>query len=138
MNTRTFALVLGLGFVVAAVAGFFPSPPAADALPLTIEHGHGRALGLLPVNTPHNLVHLLFGVLGLAAYAGMFPARAYAQLVAVAYLALTVLGLLPATNTTFGLIPIYGADVALHALIGLVAAYFGFMAKDVAVLAVRR
>ena len=99
MNTRTFALVLGLGFVVAAVAGFFPSPPAPDALPLTIEHGHGRALGLLPVNTPHNLVHLLFGVLGLAAYAGMFPARGYAQIVAVAYLALAVLGLLPATST---------------------------------------
>ncbi len=138
MNTRTFALVLGLAFLVAALAGFFPSPPAPDALPLTIEHGHGRALGLLPVNTPHNLVHLLFGVLGVAAYAGMFSARGYAQLVAVSYLALTVLGLLPATSTTFGLIPIYGADVALHAVIGLAAAYFGFVAKEFTVPVVRR
>jgi hypothetical protein len=45
----------------------------------------------------------------------------------VAYLLLAVLGLVPATNTTFGLIPIYGSDVALHAVIGLAAAYFGFM-----------
>ena len=95
MTTRTFALLLGLGFVVSAVAGFFPSPPAADALPLSIEHGHGRALGLLPVNTPHNLVHLLFGLLGLAAYAGMFPAQGYMQLVAVAYLALAYSGCCP-------------------------------------------
>lgn len=128
MNTRTFALVLGLGFLAAGLAGFFASPPPPDAPPLTIEHGHGLALGLLPVNTLHNIVHLLFGALGLAAYAGMFSARAYAQLVGVAYLALTVLGLLPATNTTFGLIPIYGADVALHAIIALAALYFGFMA----------
>ena len=134
MNTRTFALVLGLGFLVAGVAGFFPSPPPPGAPPLTIEHGHGLALGLLPVNTLHNIVHLLFGALGLAAYAGMFPARSYAQLVGVAYLLLTVLGLLPATNTTFGLIPIYGADVALHAIIGLAALYFGFMAAPAAVV----
>jgi hypothetical protein len=92
-----------------------------------MDHGYGMALGMLPVNTLHNIVHLLFGVLGLAAYGGMFSARAYAQLVAVSYLLLAVLGLLPATNTTFGLIPIYGADVALHAVIGLAAAYFGFM-----------
>jgi hypothetical protein len=93
-----------------------------------MDHGYGLALGMLPVNTLHNVVHLLFGVLGLAAFAGMFSTRGYAQLVAVAYLLLAVLGLLPATSTTFGLIPIYGADVALHGLIGLAAAYFGFMA----------
>ena len=127
MNTRTFALVLGIAFLLAGVAGFFPSPVPPDAPPLSMDHGYGMALGLLPVNTLHNIVHLLFGVLGLAAYGGMFSARAYAQLVAVSYLLLTVLGLLPATNTTFGLIPIYGADVALHAVIGLAAAYFGFM-----------
>ena len=137
VNTRTFALVLGLGFIVAAIAGFFPSPPPPDAPPLVMEHGHGLALGILPVNTLHNLVHLLFGILGLAAYGGMFAARGYARLVAVAYLALAGLGLLPATNTTLGLIPIYGADVALHAVIGLAAAYFGFMAPA-AVPVVRR
>ena len=41
-----------------------------------------------------------------------------------------VLGLLPQTNTTFGLIPIYGADVWLHAVIAAAAAYFGFVARD--------
>ena len=130
MNTRTFALVLGLGFLVVGLAGFFPSPAPPDAPRLTIEHGHGLLLGIFPVNTLHNVVHLLFGGLGLAAFAGMFSARAYAQLVGVAYLLLAVLGLLPATNTTFGLIPIYGADVALHAVLGLAAAYFGFMSTS--------
>jgi hypothetical protein len=31
-------------------------------------------------------------------------------------------------KTTFGLIPIYGADTLLHAVTAAIAAYFGFMA----------
>jgi hypothetical protein len=40
-----------------------------------------------------------------------------------------VLGLIPATSTTFGLVPIYGNDVWLHAGLAVVAAYFGFIHK---------
>ena len=127
MNTRTFATVLGAAFILAGVAGFFPSPIPADAPPLHLDHGYGLALGLLPVNTLHNIVHLLFGVLGLAAGRGLImSATAYAKMVAMAYALLVVLGLLPATSTTFGLIPIYGNDVWLHAAIAVVAGVFGF------------
>lgn len=130
MTTRQFALVLGLGFVVAGIAGFFPTPADPPA-GLTQTHGFGHALGILPVNTLHNAVHLLFGVLGILASRGMLmSARGFAQLVAVAYALLAILGLLPATENTFGLIPIYGADVWLHAIIAVLAGYFGFVAKD--------
>lgn len=130
MTTRTFALVLGVGFVVAGLAGLFPTPAEPPA-GLTQTHGFGHALGILPVNTLHNIVHLLFGVLGIAASRGaLMNAKAYAQMVAVAYGLLVVLGLLPQTNTTFGLIPIYGADVWLHAIIAAAAGYFGFAGKD--------
>jgi hypothetical protein len=138
MNTRTFATVLGAAFILAGVAGFFPSPIPVDAPPLHLEHGYGLALGLLPVNTVHNIVHLLFGVLGLAAGRGaIMSATAYAQMVAVAYGLLVVLGLLPATNTTFGYIPIYGNDVWLHAAIAIAAGIFGF-GRPAAAMPVRR
>lgn len=127
MNARAIAMVLGLGFLAAGVAGFFPSPIPPDAPPLTMPHGYGLALGLLPINTLHNIVHLVFGLLGLAAAGGaILSARAFCQLVAVAYGLLTVLGLLPATHTTFGLIPIYGNDVWLHGVIAVIAAIGGF------------
>ena len=48
--------------------------------------------------------------------------------VAVIYALLAVMGLIPGLNTTFGLVPIYGHDVWLHALLAIVAAYFGFAA----------
>jgi hypothetical protein len=104
-------------------------PVPANAPPLTVAMGYGLVMGLLPVNVLHNLVHVLFGILGLVAYGGFFAPRVYAQIVAVAYGLLVILGLVPATNTLFGLIPIYGNDVWLHLVLGIVAAYFGFMAR---------
>jgi hypothetical protein len=32
--------------------------------------------------------------------------------------------------TTFGLIPLYGHDIWLHAVLAAVGAYFGFMRRD--------
>ena len=128
MSISTLATLFGVVFLLAGIAGFFPAPPPPDALPLVVNHGHGLALGLLPVNTLHNAVHLLFGVLGLLAARGMvMGARAYFQMVAVVYGLLTVLGVIPATQTAFGLVPIYGADVWLHALIALAAGFIGFV-----------
>jgi hypothetical protein len=138
MNTGTMAMVFGVVFVLVGLLGFFPSPPPMDAPPLALEHGHGLALGIFPVNTMHNMVHLIFGVLGLAAARGVvMPARNYFQLVAVAYAALALLGLIPATQTTFGLVPIWGSDVWLHAALAAAAAYFGFVAPAAAPMARR-
>jgi hypothetical protein len=138
MSTRLFALVFGIVFLLAGASGFIPGllhPVPAGAPPLAVATGYGFVLGLLPVNILHNLVHVLFGILGVAAYAGVFAPRVYAQIVAVAYGLLVVLGFVPATNTLFGLVPIYGNDVWLHLVLGLVAAYFGFMRPaEVAVL----
>jgi hypothetical protein len=128
MSMSTLATMFGIVFLLTGIVGFFPAPPPPDALPLVVNHGHGLALGLLPVNTLHNAVHLLFGVLGLLAARGaILGARTYFQFLAVAYGLLTVLGLIPATQTTFGLIPIYGNDVLLHAAVAVAAAFIGFV-----------
>jgi hypothetical protein len=138
MSTATAAMAFGVVFILVGISGFFAAPPSPDAPPLTMEHGHGLALGMFPINTLHNVVHLLFGVLGLAAWrSGATAPRMYFQIVAIAYGLLVVLGLIPATHTTFGLIPIWGNDVWLHGVIALVAAYFGFMAPVSAPLARR-
>jgi hypothetical protein len=130
MNSRTAALLFGIVFLVVAVLGFVPSPPPADAPSLTFEHGHGMALGMFPVNTLHNVVHVLFGVLGIAAWASG-RSRGYFQALAVSYGLLAVMGLSATTNTTFGWIPIWGADVYLHAAIAIGAVYFGFVRGSV-------
>ena len=130
MQARYFALVMGIVYLAIGVLGFIPGthPLAAGAPDLAVDAGYGYLLGLFPINVLHNLVHLLIGGLGLAAYARADAARTFAQGLAVFYGLLAIMGLIPVLNTTFGLIPIFGHDVWLHALSALAAAYFGFVA----------
>ena len=127
MAIGTLATVFGIVFLLVGVLGFFAAPPPPGAAPLTMDHGHGWMLGLFPVNTLHNIVHLLFGALGLMAARGLaMSARGYFQFLAVAYGLLAVLGAIPATQTTFGPIPIYGNDIWLHALLAIAGGIIGF------------
>src|SRR5688572_21393323 len=110
MSTRTFALLFGIVFLAVGALGFVPGmvhPPAGGAHDVTMTNGYGDLLGLFPVNMLHNVVHILFGIWGILASRGSLGgARSYARGVAIIYAVLTLLGLLDATNTTFGLIPI--------------------------------
>jgi len=128
---RTFALVLGLIFALIGIAGFIPGLLAPPDRPgeLMFDGGHGLLFGLFPVNWLHNLVHLAFGVWGLAASRGWGSSRAYARSVAIIYGVLTVMGFIPGLHTTFGLVPLYGNAIWLHGLITVAAAYFGWVAR---------
>lgn len=131
MSLRTFATVFGVVFLLAGVSGFVPGLSPEHTHPdLAVTSGSRLALGLFPVNVLHDLVHLGFGVWGLLAARSIAGALAYARSVAVIYGLLTILGLIPATDTTFGLVPIYGNDIWLHAGLAIVAAYFGFVHKE--------
>ena len=129
---KTFALIFGIIYVIAGIAGFIPAltPHTADMPPLTVDTAHGRALGLFPVNILHNFVHIAIGIWGILSSRSIGGARFFARGLAIFYGLLAILGLIPATNTMFGLVPIYGHDVWLHAGTALIAAYFGFVARD--------
>ena len=111
----TLARVFGGIFILIGLLGFVPA--------LT---PNGNLLGLFPVNAVHNLVHAGLGVWGVLAGASLGASLIYFRGIAILYGVLAVLGLIPATNTLFGLAPIHGADVALHAVLALIAAYLGF------------
>ncbi|WP_158045648.1 DUF4383 domain-containing protein [Skermanella pratensis] len=132
MSTRYFSLVLGIVFLLVGIAGFIPGlmhmpEQAAD---VEVTENFGRLFGLFPVNALHNIVHIIFGIWGIAAYRSYAGARGYSRAVAVIYAVLAVMGFIPGLNTTFGLIPLYGNDIWLHAVIAIAAAYFGFAVKD--------
>jgi len=128
MSTRNFALIFGIVFIAIGIAGFVPSlvyaPEDGDM------GGHGMLLGLFAVNTVHNVVHLLFGLWGIAASRSASGAVSYARGVAIIYAVLAVAGLIPATAEGFGYVPLYGKDVWLHAGLALVGAYFGWVNRS--------
>ena len=122
MVTRV-AMVFGAVFVLVGVLGLVVSggmSMAADPAPAML-------LGLFPINLLHNVVHILFGVWGLLAARSFAMAKMYAQAGGVVYIVLAICGFL--IPTTFGLIPIGGNDIWLHAVLGGVLAGVGFTAK---------
>lgn len=138
MATRYFALILGIVYVIIGILGFVPGflqPPPAGAPDLTVDAGYGYLLGLFPVNVVHDIVHLLVGLWGLIAYRSFGASRLFARGVAILFGLLTVLGLFPVFNTLFGLVPLFSNDIWLHALTAIVAAYFGWMAREEAAYA---
>ena len=133
--TRKFAVIIGLIYLIAGGLGFVPglvSPHAGDPS-LSVEISHGRMLGLFPVNAVHNVVHIVIGLWGLTASKEWGSAVIFSRGLAILYGVLAVLGLIPATYTLFGLAPIHGMDVLLHAGTAAIAAYFGWIAGGIAV-----
>lgn len=130
MNIRTFALVFGIVFALVGIAGFIPqllTPHDTVEHELAVDQGAGNLLGLFPVNLLHNLVHLAFGAWGLLVYRNTDASITYARSVAIVYGLLVIMGFVPGLNTMFGLVPLHGNDIWLHALLAAVAAYFGFV-----------
>jgi hypothetical protein len=129
MALQPLTLIYGVGFLLVGVAGFIPgllAPVPPGSPPLAVPQGHGMLFGILPVNVLHNLVHLVFGIWGVAAQRTALASRGYLRTVGIAYLALALLGAIPATSTLFGLAPIWGGDIWLHVILALPALYVGF------------
>jgi hypothetical protein len=123
---RRVAMVTGVVFLLIGILGLV-SPGGMN---MTADPAPGAVLGIFPVNLLHNVVHLLFGVWGLVAARSFVGAKQYAKVGGVVYILLAICGFF--IPTTFGLIPIGGNDIWLHAALGVVLAGAGFTAKDVA------
>ena len=112
---RLYALVFGAVLVVAGIIGFFYSSDFGSP-------GHvDGVLGILDVNGWHNVVHILTGALGLAAFAaGAYAARTYAFGLGVVYIAIAIWGfILGDGGNLLGFIPVNTEDNVLHLLIGI-------------------
>jgi hypothetical protein len=124
------ALVFGIAFVTAGLAGFLPvftHPMPTEAPHLHVEAAYGLLIGLYPVNLIHSLFHLAVGLLGLAAFVRPSYALSYIRGFAIVLAGLTVMGLLPGLDTFFGLAPLFSHDVWLHGIEAVAAGYVGWV-----------
>jgi ABC-type transport system involved in multi-copper enzyme maturation permease subunit len=129
MTTRNFVLTIGILYLLVGALGFFPglvAAPHAGAPNMTVDSGYGYLLGLFPVNVLYNVFHLAIGVLALGAYRSLSKSITVSRGLAILFGVLTVVGMIPMLNTSFGLIPLFGHNVWLHAVTATIAAYFGY------------
>ena len=116
---QKMAAVFGLGFVVAALLGFMVGGMSMDAHLASST----KLAGLFPVNALHNALHLLLGAWGLLAVRSPISSRRYCLLSGALYLVLAGTGFV--VPEVFGLMPIGGNDIALHAVFGMALTAIG-------------
>lgn len=116
---KTLAMVFGIIFVLLGVLGFVPNPLIS-------------ADGLFVVNTMHNLIHLVTGLILLGvAFMAADKSGLWLKILGVVYLLLAVLGfvMMPSGGTLLGA-DMNMSDHWLHVVLGVVLVAAGFMAKD--------
>lgn len=112
---RAAALTFGVVFLLVGILGFVPGVTSnLDQLSSGGHHSGAELFGLFQVSVLHNVVHLLFGVVGIAA--GLRPRFAAAYLVGggLVYAVLTVYGFVVDHASSANFVPVNTADNWLH------------------------
>ncbi|MDN4171842.1 DUF4383 domain-containing protein [Nocardioides sp. SOB77] len=124
---RTAALVYGAVFVLVGIAGFIPGITTNyDHLEFAGHESHAELLGIFQVSILHNIVHLLFGVVGLAVARKATASAAYLVGGGFVYLLLWVYGLAVGHGSDANFVPLNTADNWLHLALALTMLALGF------------
>jgi Domain of unknown function (DUF4383) len=124
---QTLALVFGLAFLGAGVLGFIPGITTnLGDIEFAGNDSPSELLGIFQVSILHNIVHLLFGIAGIALARTLDGARTYLLGSGVIYVVLFLYGLLVGSDSDANFIPANTADDFLHLAlaIGLLASWF--------------
>jgi hypothetical protein len=114
------SMVVGAVFLLVGVLGFVPGITGNyDQLGFAGHHSGAMLLGLFQVSALHNIVHLLFGVAGLALARTAAGARSYLLYGGVIYLVLFIYGLVIPQDSDGNFVPLNGLDNILHLLLGV-------------------
>ena len=112
-SIQKVALVVGIVFLLVGIAGFVPGLTSGDLG----GAGHGSMamlLGIFQVSVLHNIVHLLFGVAGLALSRTAATSRAFLVGGGVIYAVLWIYGLVVDETSSANFVPLNTADNWLH------------------------
>jgi hypothetical protein len=125
-SIRYAALSLGTLFLFLGLAGFLPAfvIPPDSFIPAM---GFGYLFGLFPTNYFHNAIGILVGLWGIAAFTSLTGSIVFNRIFAIVYALGAILGLIPFTNTLFGITPLLGNNIWLNAIVAAIAFYFGFI-----------
>ncbi len=117
---RTAAAVVGAVFLLVGILGFVPGITSSYSdLSFAGHTSEAKLLGIFQVSILHNLVHVLFGVAGLAMSRTRDGARTYLVGGGAIYLVLWLYGLVVGQNSSANFVPVNTADDWLHFVLGL-------------------
>lgn len=112
---RVAALVLGVVFLVVGILGFIPGITTDyDTMQFAGHESEAKLLGVFQVSILHNIVHLLFGVLGVLMSRTAALARVFLIGGGLVYAVLWLYGLIVNETSDANFVPFNDADDWLH------------------------
>lgn len=113
---RIAALLAGVAFIFAGVAGFMPQ--------FTSD---GLLFGIFQVNEMHNLVHIVSGAIALFVALKATYSKLFFEIFGIIYAIVALLGFILNGDLSFIMMTFNLADNILHTGIAVVFLYLGFM-----------
>jgi hypothetical protein len=116
----TAAKVVGAVFLLVGILGFIPGITSNySSLSFAGHMSEAKLLGIFQVSILHNIVHLLFGIAGIAMAKRADSARTYLVGGGIIYLVLWIYGLVTSDQSSANFVPVNTADDWLHLVLGL-------------------
>ena len=117
---QTLALLFGIAFLGVGILGFIPGiTQDLGDIKFAGNDSPAELLGIFRVSVLHNIVHLLFGVAGLALARTHAGARAFLLYGGIIYLVLFLYGILVDKDSDGNFVPVNTADNWLHLALGV-------------------
>jgi len=114
------AAAVGAVFLLVGILGFIPGITTNyDDMSFAGHESTAKLIGIFQVSVLHNIVHLLFGVAGLAMARQARTAYLFLVGGGVIYLVLWIYGLIVDQNSDGNFVPVNTADNWLHLILGL-------------------
>src|SRR5699024_6389792 len=114
-RVQIVAGIFGAVFLLVGILGFVPGiTQNLDTLMFAAHHSEAALLGLFQVPVLHNVVHLLFGVVGLLGFRSRGLATAYRIVGGIVYAVLGIHGLVLPMESMGNFVPLNTADTWLH------------------------
>lgn len=131
--TQKAAAAVGGVFLLVGILGFVPGVTTDYGdMAFAGHESEAMLLGIFQVSILHNLVHLAFGVAGLAMARRFDLARSFLIGGGVIYLALWIYGLVIDHDSDANFVPVNTADDWLHFVLGIGMIALGFLVPKVA------
>jgi hypothetical protein len=109
------SLVAGAAFLLVGILGFIPGITTDfDDIAFAGTDSRAELFGIFQVSVLHNIVHLLFGLVGLWAARTWTTARAFLLASGAIYLVLFVYGMVIDRDSDANFVPVNTADDWLH------------------------
>lgn len=122
------ALTMGIVFLLVGILGFIPGVTTNfDQMMFAGHESESLLLGVFQVSILHNLVHLLFGIVGVAVARTATASRQYLIWGGVIYLVLWLYGLFVPHESMANFVPMNDADDWLHLLLAIVMVGLGVL-----------